>query len=91
VLSINSRSFTARDCLYDSAVYTKYVTGSFFINASLEERARRRFNQLNDETKNIEQIKEGLLLRDTHDKNRAASPLVVSKGSIEIDTTKKDD
>jgi cytidylate kinase len=65
---------------------TKY---KFFITASLEQRANRRYLQ---SVKNISGVSKDdifrqLQERDLRDKGRSNSPLLVSKDAIEIDTS----
>ncbi|AFS78444.1 cytidylate kinase Cmk [Gottschalkia acidurici 9a] len=63
----------------------------FFLNASVEERALRRFNELkaNSDTVELETIKKEIEKRDEIDKTREISPLIKSHDAIEIDTTNK--
>jgi cytidylate kinase len=60
-----------------------------FLTASAEERAKRRFNQLNEKGVNVTLA--GLILeiqaRDTRDMNRAEAPLVAASDAITIDTS----
>lgn len=57
----------------------------FYLNASVEERARRRYEESNDQT--YEEIKADIVKRDEIDMNREISPLVKAEGAIEVDTT----
>lgn len=58
----------------------------FFLYASIEVRAKRRFDQkLSNET--FEQIKESIRKRDEYDSNREISPLKKADDAIEIDTS----
>lgn len=61
----------------------------FFFDASLEERAVRRYNQLRKRGKEVmfSQVFEYLKVRDKRDKDRYIAPLKKAKGSFEIDTT----
>ena len=61
----------------------------FFITASVEARAERRFKQLKEMGKNVtyDEILQGLKERDDKDINRKHSPLVMAKDSILIDTS----
>ena len=63
----------------------------FFLTASVEERALRRFNELktNSDTVELETIKKEIEKRDEIDKTREISPLIKSHDAIEIDTTNK--
>jgi cytidylate kinase len=61
-----------------------------FLTASAEERAKRRFNQLNE--KGLDVSLAGLIIdiqaRDLRDMNRSEAPLVAASDAITIDTSK---
>jgi cytidylate kinase len=63
----------------------------FFLTASAEERAKRRYNELINKGENVDynlilkEIKE----RDFNDSNRKIAPLKPAKDAIKIDTTSK--
>jgi len=61
----------------------------FFVTADLQERARRRFQELvnTSEIVDLDQVKKNLEHRDFIDSNREASPLVELPDAIHIDTT----
>ena len=61
----------------------------FFLDASIEERARRRFLQLKDQGRPAEltRIAEQIRLRDEQDRNRPIAPLVPAADAVVIDTT----
>lgn len=61
----------------------------FFITASVEERARRRYMQLvqKDKTVKLNQVLADLIARDKIDSSRKTAPLVVAQGAKIIDTT----
>jgi CMP/dCMP kinase len=62
----------------------------FFITASLEERANRRFKQLkesNNLTKTWQEIYDSLKERDYLDEHRKISPLCKAKDAILVDST----
>lgn len=64
----------------------------FFITASVEERANRRFKELKEKGElsiTLDQIKKEILERDKIDSTRKISPLIQGKDSIVIDTTNK--
>lgn len=64
----------------------------FFITASVEERANRRFKELKEKGElsiTLDQIKKEILERDKIDSTRKISPLIQGKDSIVIDTTYK--
>ena len=61
----------------------------FYIDASIEERAKRRYKEELSKGKDIsfEEIKESIKKRDEYDSNREDSPLIVPKSAVIIDTT----
>ncbi len=73
-------------------VVLKDATFKFFLTASPEERASRRFKEL--EKRNIEcsydQILKDIIERDYKDTHRATDPLKKADDAIEIDTTSLD-
>lgn len=73
-------------------VVLKDASFKFFLTASPEERARRRYKELQD--RNIEcsydQILKDIIERDYKDTNRAVDPLRKADDAIEIDTTSLD-
>lgn len=60
-----------------------------YLDCSVEERAKRRFNeeQLKNTNITLDEIKEQIKLRDTLDKTREIAPLVVPENAIVIDTS----
>ena len=63
----------------------------FYMDASLEERAERRFREMevSDSTITREHVIENLKQRDRKDQNRKADPLKKAEDAIVIDTTGK--
>ena len=61
----------------------------FFIIASTEIRARRRFDEMIKKGENIsyEEVKENLISRDNNDMNRKVNPLIQADDSILIDNS----
>lgn len=64
----------------------------FFLDADLEERARRRFIQLQEMGKpaDMDELIEQIRARDDQDRNRKVAPLKPAEDSIIVDTTKLD-
>lgn len=64
----------------------------FFLDASVDERARRRFHQLQGMGKpaDLEELKEQIARRDHQDRNRAVAPLKAADDAVTIDTTELD-
>lgn len=61
----------------------------FYLNASLEERGRRRHKEVNrEEEVSLEEILEEVKRRDSQDMGRTYSPLSKAPDAISIDTTK---
>lgn len=63
----------------------------FYMDASIEERARRRFAEMKriDSAITLESVEENLRSRDHTDRNRKADPLAKASDAIVIDTTGK--
>lgn len=63
----------------------------FYMNASLEERAKRRFTEIRSKRDDVtlEDVIENLKSRDFTDQNRSADPLKKADDAIVIDTTGK--
>ncbi|WP_027340280.1 (d)CMP kinase [Halonatronum saccharophilum] len=63
-----------------------------FLTASVEERAKRRYEELKSKGEDIklDQIKEEIIRRDNIDKNREISPLMEAEDAIKVDTTNLD-
>jgi len=62
----------------------------FYLTASVEERAKRRYNELVNKTQySFEEVKNQILSRDYIDSHREASPLKQAEDAILIDTTGK--
>lgn len=61
----------------------------FYLDASLNERAARRYKQLNDKglNANLTDLIEELHHRDARDQQRSLSPLAVAEDAVVIDTT----
>ena len=61
----------------------------FFLDADVDERARRRYEQLieNGGKANLAEVKRGLEVRDYRDTRRAIAPLRPADDSVIIDTT----
>jgi cytidylate kinase len=60
-----------------------------YLTASAEERAQRRYNQLQDKgfDVNIDQLLSEIKERDDRDMNRSVAPLVPAEDALVIDTT----
>lgn len=60
-----------------------------FLTASLEERASRRYKQLNQKglNANLSALLDELAKRDERDKSRSAAPLVAAQDAVTIDTS----
>ena len=61
----------------------------FFITASIEERARRRFDEIsgNGSSETLEDIENDIRKRDERDSTREVSPLMRAEDAIILDTT----
>ena len=66
------------------------ATYKFFLTASLDERARRRFREMtaNGMTGvSLEEVKKDIAYRDKNDSSRSFAPLSKAPDALEIDTT----
>ncbi|PKN00461.1 MAG: cytidylate kinase [Elusimicrobia bacterium HGW-Elusimicrobia-2] len=63
----------------------------FYLDASISERARRRWAELREKGAevNMEEIVEDINKRDNLDLNRGLCPLIIPKGAFVIDSTNK--
>ena len=61
----------------------------FFLEASVEERAKRRYSQLKNmgQNVNLQNLLAEMRARDARDKGRVAAPLEPAKDAVVIDTT----
>lgn len=59
----------------------------FFLISKIEERAKRRINQLKDDSISVPEMVALLEHRDEQDGSREVSPLVIPDGAIVIDTS----
>jgi cytidylate kinase len=62
----------------------------FYIDASSDERARRRYNQLRSRGEHVEykEVLDQIEARDKRDRERLVGPLEKPKDAIEIDSTR---
>ena len=80
-------------CVLDGRDIGSYVLPNadykFFITASVEERTKRRFNELKEkgETVDFDLLKSEIEKRDYNDSHRDFAPLVQAKDAIYIDTS----
>lgn len=59
----------------------------FYLDANVEERARRRYEQGEKTRYTFEEVLVAMKERDTQDMNRAIAPLTIAEGAIVIDNT----
>ncbi|NUP99002.1 MAG: (d)CMP kinase [Armatimonadetes bacterium] len=57
-----------------------------FLDASVEERARRRYAELPPEAMSLEQVEANLVDRDSRDSSRPTAPLRAAPDAVRIDT-----
>lgn len=58
-----------------------------YLTASVEERARRRYKEMDDSTLTMKQLQQEIFERDETDKKRSVSPLIVAEGAVVLDCT----
>ena len=75
-----------------TAVFTDAAL-KFYMDASIEERAKRRYKEMKESDKDtsvtLEEVRNNLKDRDFKDQNRSADPLKKADDAIVIDTTGK--
>lgn len=67
------------------------ASAKLYLTASAQERAQRRYNQLQDKgfDVNIERLLAEIIERDDRDMNRPVAPLVPAEDALVIDTSDK--
>lgn len=82
-----------KDIVMDGRDIGSYVLPNanlkIFLTASVDERAKRRYNELTNKGQNVsfEEVKKDMIFRDNNDSSRAFAPLVKVADAIEVDTT----
>jgi len=93
VLNIQRSAAKNMDLIMEGRDITSHVLPDakfkFFLDASLDVRAKRRFAELlvKDPNITLEQVKEDLKERDRRDQTRELSPLILTEGTIHIDNS----
>ena len=59
----------------------------FFLFADLSVRAKRRYNEMQEVTKDINKVQEEMEIRDENDSQRQTAPLKPAKDAIQIDAS----
>ena len=82
-----------KDVVMDGRDIGSYVLPNadlkIFLTASVDERARRRYEELlqKGQNVNLNDVKADMILRDNNDSSRAFAPLVKVADAIEVDST----
>jgi len=93
VLDIQRKAAGSMDLIMEGRDITSHVLPNakfkFFLDASLDVRAKRRFEDLkkNNPSITLEKVKEDLKERDRRDQTRELSPLILTEGTIHIDNS----
>lgn len=93
VLKIQRESAQNFDLVMEGRDITSHVLPNakyrFFLDADVNVRAKRRYDELVKKGENIsfEQVKADLIERDRRDRERELSPLILTKGTIYIDNS----
>ena len=59
----------------------------FFLFADLSVRAKRRYDETPDDTKDLNRVQEQIKIRDNNDSQRESAPLTPAKDAIKIDSS----
>lgn len=84
---------SARSCVLDGRDIGSFVLPDakykFYVTASVDVRARRRYGELTARGDNVdfEQLRDEIIRRDYNDSHRDFAPLVQAKGAVVIDTS----
>jgi len=93
MVSIQQQIASKTDVIMDGRDIGTHVlpnsNNKFYLNATVEERAKRRYDELNKkgELVDFEAIKKNIIERDKYDMNRSHAPLIKAEDAIEVDTT----
>lgn len=93
VLKIQRNAANSMDLIMEGRDITSHVLPNaqfkFFLDAKLDVRAKRRYEDLKVKNPHItlEQVKEDLKERDRRDQTRELSPLILTEGTIHIDNS----
>lgn len=93
VLNIQRNAAENMDLIMEGRDITSHVLPNakfkFFLDADIDVRAKRRFEDLkkNDSSITFEKVKEDLKERDRRDITRELSPLILTEGTIHIDNS----
>lgn len=63
------------------------ATHKFFLFADLTVRARRRYDEMDDDHKKLDTVKTQMKTRDENDSSRAAAPLKAADDAVKIDSS----
>jgi cytidylate kinase len=93
MVSIQQQIASKTDVIMDGRDIGTHVlpnsNNKFYLNATVEERAKRRYDELNKKGESVDfiEIKKSIIERDKYDMNRNYAPLIKAKDAIEVDTT----
>lgn len=94
LVELQRKIAASSDCVLDGRDIGSYVLPNakykFYLTASAQERASRRYNELLEKGQNVpyDEVLADIIKRDEQDSTRAFAPLVIAKDAIVIDTTK---
>lgn len=93
LVSVQRRIAAAQDVVMEGRdIGTKVLPDAevkVFLTASLDERARRRADEIGAREEQVEELKEAISARDEADATREISPLVQAPDAVAVDTTGK--
>ncbi len=93
LVDLQRKIATDKDVVMDGRDIGSYVLPNadlkIFLTASVDERARRRYEELlqKGQNVNLNDVKADMILRDNNDSSRAFAPLVKVADAIEVDST----
>lgn len=93
MVSIQKNIASKKDVIMDGRDIGTHVlpesNNKFYLSASVDERAKRRYQELKSKGRNesFDSVKKSIIERDHYDMNRDHAPLVKADDAIEVDTT----
>ena len=93
VLNIQRDIASKNDLIMEGRDITSHVLPNadfkFFLDASIEVRTQRRFDELRKKGESVtfDEVKADLIERDRRDTHRTLSPLILTEGTIHIDNS----
>lgn len=91
LLEIQRNIARAKDAVFEGrdmgTIVFPDAAHKFFLYADLEIRAKRRFDEMPEATKDLSRVQKDMETRDNNDSKRKSAPLKPAEDAVEIDST----